>query len=142
MYQLPTTAQVASQQGEYLGRLLSSYDVSPRCKNSGELLPPMKDVKKNGWKLSEMVTSLATQSKRIAAPFQFLDLGILAYTGDETAVAEIHVDSAKIKGKGKVGFGLWRSVYWTKQISMRNRVLVALDWAKTKVFGRDITLLM
>jgi len=50
--------------------------------------------------------------------------------------------SAKIKEQGKVGFGLWRSVYLAEQISLRNRVLVALDWAKTKVFGRGITLLM
>ena len=105
----------------------------------------MKDMQEREEKLSEKVASFATQSDRIGAPFQFLDLGILAYTGDGSAIAQIQVvpdSSAKIKEKGKVGFGLWRSVYLTKQISLRNRVLVALDWAKTKVFGRDITLLM
>jgi len=144
-YQLPATAQVASQQGEYLGRMLSLCDMSPRCKSTGELLPPMKDMQDREEKLSEKVASFATQSDRIGAPFQFLDLGILAYTGDGSAIAQIQVipdSSAKIKEQGKVGFGLWRSVYLTKQISLRNRVLVALDWTKTKVFGRDITLLM
>ena len=44
-----------------------------------------------------------------------------------------------IKGTGAAGFALWRSVYLSKQVSWRNRVLVALDWAKAKSFGRDIT---
>jgi len=144
-YQLPATAQVASQQGEYLGRVFSLCDMSPHDESSGNLLPPTKDLRERKETLAEMITSFATQSDRIAAPFQFLDLGILAYTGGGSALAQLQVmptQSGKIKGKGKVGFGLWRSVYLTKQISLRNRVLVALDWTKTKLFGRDITRLM
>ena len=40
---------------------------------------------------------------------------------------------------GRAAFGLWRSVYISKQVSPRNRLLVIGDWVRTRVFGRDIT---
>ena len=35
---------------------------------------------------------------------------------------------------------LWKSVYVTKQVSFRNRVLILFDWMKTRVFGRDTSI--
>lgn len=32
-----------------------------------------------------------------------------------------------------------RSVYITKQVSFRNRVLILFDWMKAQVFGRDLS---
>eukprot|EP00592_Proboscia_alata_P008067 CAMPEP_0194358190 /NCGR_PEP_ID=MMETSP0174-20130528/5487_1 /TAXON_ID=216777 /ORGANISM="Proboscia alata, Strain PI-D3" /LENGTH=644 /DNA_ID=CAMNT_0039128437 /DNA_START=86 /DNA_END=2020 /DNA_ORIENTATION=+ len=144
--QLPATAQVASQQGEFLARLLSQCNVDEtdtEAETTNKLLPPLKDLSNRGETLAERICSFSTQSNRFAAPFQFLNLGILAYTGAGSALAQVPITPNNkdnmIKGKGKVGFGLWRSVYINKQISTRNRVLVLLDWAKTRVFGRDIT---
>lgn len=57
----------------------------------------------------------------------------------DSALAQIAVDKQAIKSSGQAGFLLWRSVYLSKQVSLRNRVLVLMDWAKTRVFGRDIT---
>lgn len=40
------------------------------------------------------------------------------------------------------GFGawwLWRSVYLSKQYSLRNKLYVGVNWLKTWIFGRDIT---
>lgn len=42
---------------------------------------------------------------------------------------------------GWAGWILWRSVYLTKQVAFRNRVLVLFDWMKSRVFGRDIACL-
>lgn len=42
---------------------------------------------------------------------------------------------------GLAGWILWRSVYLTKQVAFRNRVLVLFDWVKSRVFGRDIACL-
>ena len=42
---------------------------------------------------------------------------------------------------GVAGWILWRSVYLTKQVAFRNRVLVLFDWVKSRVFGRDIACL-
>ncbi|EED87181.1 predicted protein [Thalassiosira pseudonana CCMP1335] len=112
---LPATAQVAAQQGEFLGKLLSRD------------YPP---------------------------PFQFLDLGILAYTGSGSALAQVQIAPGKdlpganenwspvrLQIKGSLGFGLWRTIYLLKQTSFKNVVLVALDWVKVNLFGRDISIL-
>jgi NADH:ubiquinone reductase (non-electrogenic) len=40
---------------------------------------------------------------------------------------------------GSLAFLLWRSVYITKQVSFRNRVLILFDWMKARVFGRDLS---
>jgi NADH dehydrogenase, FAD-containing subunit len=141
--QLPATAQVASQQGEYLARLFSqNYNMCAGLDaEEGILLPPQADANRSKT-LSEMIASFACQACDFAAPFQFLNLGILAYTGGGSALAQLQLtpaEQARLKGTGKVGFSLWRSVYLTKQVSWRNRVLVFFDWAKNQVFGRDIT---
>mmetsp|Transcript_15989 Transcript_15989/g.22782 ORF Transcript_15989/g.22782 Transcript_15989/m.22782 type:complete len:658 (-) Transcript_15989:363-2336(-) len=144
--QLPATAQVASQQGEYLARLLSQgYDFEAmgndeQIKNK-ILYPPRPDPSRQK-SVAEKITSFACQSDEMAAPFQFLNLGILAYTGDGSALAQLQLDpteKGRVKSKGKIGFGLWRSVYLSKQVSWKNRILVFVDWTKAQVFGRDIT---
>ena len=105
----------------------------------GILIPPKPTASDKT--LSESIAAFAIQNGEIAAPFQFLNLGILAYTGGGSALAQLQVapNGEPVKSTGKVGFGLWRSVYLTKQVSLRNRVLVLVDWLKAQAFGRDIT---
>ncbi len=141
--QLPATAQVASQQGEYLARLFSeNYDMCPAIDpGDNSMIPPKQDSNREK-KLAEKISSFAIQDDEIAAPFQFLNLGILAYTGGGSALAQLQLTPAeqtRVKGRGKIGFSLWRSVYLSKQVSWRNRCLVTVDWLKTRVFGRDVT---
>ena len=143
--QLPATAQVASQQGEYLARLFSlNYDMNPGLDSidgSTMTIPPKQDNSREK-KFAEKISSFAIQDDETAAPFQFLNLGILAYTGGGSALAQLQLtpaEQARVKGKGKIGFSLWRSVYLSKQVSFRNVCLISLDWLKTRIFGRDIT---
>eukprot|EP01118_Nematostelium_gracile_P012334 TRINITY_DN4496_c0_g1_i1.p1 TRINITY_DN4496_c0_g1~~TRINITY_DN4496_c0_g1_i1.p1 ORF type:complete len:586 (-),score=128.53 TRINITY_DN4496_c0_g1_i1:48-1805(-) len=98
---LPQTAQVASQQGYYLG------------------------------------TSFNSEARNLPVfPFRYRHMGSLAYVGDHYAVADLNKSIAF----GGFGAGwLWKSVYLSKQYSMKNKVLVAFDWTKTKIFGRDLT---
>lgn len=131
---LPATAQVAAQQGEFVAHLLNVGDLKPEY-DEELMLPPRLHEKT----MQDMVASVAVNSDEYVAPFQFLDLGILAYTGSLSALAQVKVDETTVKAKGQLGFGLWRSVYLMKQSSMRNRVLVFLDWMKVRLFGRDIT---
>ncbi|KAL3823165.1 hypothetical protein ACHAXA_010421 [Cyclostephanos tholiformis] len=153
---LPATAQVASQQGEYLGRLLSneySIDVATKSSSSTSLLPPMVIDRDQPRSFSERIASFTMGDDEVAAPFQFLDLGILAYTGSGSALAQVQVapgrgdptsetwNPVRLQIKGKLGFGLWRSIYLWKQTSPKNVVLVTLDWIKVKLFGRDISIL-
>lgn len=63
---------------------------------------------------------------------------IAATLGHSEAIAEIE-RSDKMTSAGVATFLLWRSVYMSKLLSVRNRVFVALDWFKSQVFGRDIS---
>lgn len=132
----PATAQVASQAGTYLGRLFADgyqFDVEgpPRLAPGGAGERTLRH------QLSSLDASKAGQ----APPFSFLNLGILAYVGKSEALVQIAVGGGddKVKGAGAAGFALWRSVYLSKQYGLRNRILVAVDWAKARAFGRDLS---
>jgi NADH dehydrogenase FAD-containing subunit len=51
-------------------------------------------------------------------------------------------DTNEISGppvKGFFAFILWRAAYWTKQVSINNKILILMHWFKSAVFGRDIS---
>jgi len=75
----------------------------------------------------------------LAKPFQFLSLGIMTYIGEEKSMIQFEAGEQKIKLSGALTYLLWQSVYATKQVSFRSRVLVLFDWLKTRVFGRDLS---
>jgi NADH dehydrogenase FAD-containing subunit len=145
---LPQTAQVAAQQGAYVARLLNrGYDLtgSPTFEKSelkddtvvdSLFLPPPINHKavideSTRWQLRGMTK---------AKPFQFLNLGQLAYIGGGEALSQVQLGNKKLFNQaGSVGFLLWKSVYVVKQVSTKTRLLVLFDWFKTKIFGRDVT---
>jgi NADH:quinone reductase (non-electrogenic) len=96
----PATAQVAQQEGKYLGKSLNR----------------------------------AARNKKVK-PFSFKNLGMLAYIGEHKALADI----PQFKTSGFKAFLFWRSVYLTKLVSLKNKMLVLFDWFKTFVFGRDVS---
>jgi hypothetical protein len=85
---LPATAQVASQQGEYLAKLFNKgYDFKPPSVNGASvnsvvddttLVPPPRKVDTTRATLSDAIAGFATVHPEYAKPFQFLNLGILA----------------------------------------------------------------
>ena len=138
---LPATAQVSAQQAEFLAHTLNVGNHTIEFEN-GVQLPPTK--MKGKTQLTDVVATMATGDKDYLAPFQYLDLGILAYTGRFSALAQLQLtpaESTRVKVSGGAGFGLWRSIYLAKQTSRRNQLLVFFDWTKAKLFGRDITLI-
>jgi NADH:ubiquinone reductase (non-electrogenic) len=70
-------------------------------------------------------------------PFKFKNLGMLAYVGESTALADI--PRAGIHWRGVFAYLFWRSAYLTRLVSFKNKVLVLFDWLKTAVFGRDLS---
>ena len=75
-----------------------------------------------------------------AKPFEFLNLGLLAYVGAGQAVAQVQFgENSLLNASGENAFLLWRSVYVVKQVSTRTRLLVLFDYLKSKLFGRDLT---
>eukprot|EP01088_Endostelium_zonatum_P013692 TRINITY_DN2844_c0_g1_i1.p1 TRINITY_DN2844_c0_g1~~TRINITY_DN2844_c0_g1_i1.p1 ORF type:complete len:730 (-),score=173.64 TRINITY_DN2844_c0_g1_i1:36-2225(-) len=103
---LPATAQVASQQGEYLSRIFNA-------------------MTRSGGKMENFEA------------FNYKHLGSFAYIGSDRAVGEF---SNKYTVQGIGAWWLWRSVYWSMQYSWKNKVSIAMDWMRTSLFGRDVTL--
>ncbi|GMH95631.1 hypothetical protein TrVE_jg13876 [Triparma verrucosa] len=117
----PPTAQAAYQQGKYLGRLFRE-------------------------------TNCEREKVEEHDAFEFHNYGSLAYVGSSSAVADLKLhlwgsehpagrgqdsDSTVLEGKG--AFAIWRSLYFSKMLSMKNRWQVLFDWCMSGTFGRDIS---
>lgn len=111
---LPATAQRAHQQGEYLAHKLNKL---------ARMAP--------GLKANEIVEG--DLDAAVYKAFEYRHLGSLAYIGN-SAVFDL--------GQGwNVSGGLWavyawRWVYFAQSVSLRTRMLLAMDWAKRAMFGR------
>jgi len=113
---LPATAQRAHQQGQYLGHKFNKM---------ASALPGLKANDVRDGDLDEAVYKA----------FEYHHLGSLAYVGN-SAVFDLG-------GGWNVTGGLWavyawRGVYFAQSVSFRTRVLLAMDWAKRTLFGRDL----
>jgi len=102
---LPPTAQVATQQGTYLGKLLTEVPYEKLSNEEG-----------------------------FEPAFQYKHQGSMAYVGNDRAV----IDSP-ILGvcKGIFTMLMWKGAYWSKSVSIRCKILMAFDWAKATLLGRD-----
>lgn len=116
----PATAQVANQQGAYVARTLNALarekkKISTTTRGDGAASEPPMGV-------SAM------------RPFEYNHLGSFASLGSEQAAVELPGDFVS------AGFGtmmLWYGTYFSNCVSWRNKFLVAGDWVKKFVWGRD-----
>jgi len=110
---LPATAQVASQQGKYLGKKLHRIShVDLHTPQDAPPLPPSDGVLH------------ALSDEAFSAPFKYLHLGSLAYIGN---AAVFDFGKYSFMG-GLVAMYAWRSIYWNEQVSPRTRALLMIDW--------------
>ncbi|KAL4077285.1 pyridine nucleotide-disulfide oxidoreductase-domain-containing protein [Scleroderma yunnanense] len=113
---LPPTAQVASQQGKYLGRKLNKLAMQQEALEANG----MKDL-----------------DEAVSGPFRYRHLGSLAYIGN---AAVFDLGNLSFMG-GLIAMYAWRSVYWSEQVSTRTRALLMIDWINRGVWGRDLSIL-
>lgn len=104
---LPATAQVAAQQGKYLGKLFTKH--------------PDDLYSKNG---------IADEIK----PFVYNHLGSFAYIGSNRAVLQMPGIGVF---KGLATMWLWRASYTSECVGIRMKALVLGDWLKSATVGRD-----
>ena len=64
--------------------------------------------------------------------FEYHHLGSLAYIGNS---AVFDFNGLSFSG-GLMAVYLWRSVYFAQSVSLRTRMLLAMDWSKRALFGR------
>ncbi|KAJ4487664.1 hypothetical protein J3R30DRAFT_3430235 [Lentinula aciculospora] len=140
---LPATAQVASQQGKYIGRKFNKLarwrereeqkvertdsDTSPTTSSSATSLS------KDDVQLKKNIIDISDES--ICSPFRYFHLGSLAYIGN---AAVFDLGKYSFMG-GLAAMYAWRSVYWNEQVSTRTRALLMIDWIVRGVWGRDLS---
>ncbi|KAJ2397017.1 hypothetical protein GGI23_003691, partial [Coemansia sp. RSA 2559] len=126
---LPALAQVANQEGVYLGRTLNSL---ASLYASGAL------PDKGSPELAKIAPQEVRRMERDAvSPFTYHNRGTLAYLG--RAAAADFGEGKTYKGSNLAAKYLWRSVYWSQQVSLRTRILLMMDWTKELLFGRDLS---
>lgn len=97
------TAQVASQQGKYLGKKLTQLAKKREVLEANDV----KDL-----------------DEAVSGPFRYTHLGSLAYIGN---AAVFDLGKMSFMG-GLIAMYAWRSVYWSEQVSARTRALLMIDW--------------
>ncbi|KAG8905199.1 NADH:ubiquinone oxidoreductase, partial [Tulasnella sp. 417] len=137
------TAQVATQQGRYLARLLGQLAKKEelekkladlRGERSGLPEGPEGKAKNNAEEIESVVKQLNKASK--IRPFHYSHQGSLAYIGSDKAIADLPFFNGNFASGGVATFLFWRSAYVSSLFSLRNRTLVMSDWLKVKLFGR------
>ncbi|CAI5524602.1 unnamed protein product [Closterium sp. Naga37s-1] len=74
--------------------------------------------------------------------FVYRHLGSMATVGRYKALVDLQIGQGGKRHLSLAGFAswfIWRSAYLTRVISWRNRLYVAVNWATTLLFGRDIS---
>ncbi len=106
------------------------------CQVEGQNLPQTAQVAMQEGKYLAAVLKRKARGGEIE-PFKFTNLGMLAYIGENEALAEI--PKAGISASGMTTYLFWRSAYLTRLVSLKNKVTVLFDWTKAWFFGRDLS---
>lgn len=126
------TAQVAFQEGIFLAGHLEKLQEIEALKYKIANPAGEEHVDRLAKKLVKLESSLD--------PFKYNHQGSLAYIGSERAVADlVWGDWSNVSSGGTFTYLFWRSAYVYMCLSVKNQILVCLDWAKVAMFGRDIS---
>jgi len=113
---LPATAQRANQQGQYLGRKFNKIAAA---------IP--------GFRANEV--DFGDLDEAVYKAFEYHHMGSLAYIGN---AAVFDFGGMNFSG-GLMAVYLWRSIYFAQSVSIRTRILLAMDWSKRALFGRGMS---
>jgi len=123
----PPTAQVAYQQGKYLGRLFRL--------GQQHLIPDPEAPKFEYNHQGTMAYIGQGEAATELNPNGLIKLGRSSVT-DHFWWRSLYGECDQLRIMGPMGFAIWRSVYFSKLVSVRNRWSVASDWMRTSFFGR------
>ncbi|KZT30108.1 FAD/NAD(P)-binding domain-containing protein [Neolentinus lepideus HHB14362 ss-1] len=81
------------------------------------------------------------EGRDVGRPFEWRNMGTLAYVGEEQALYDRSQAKGgpKTKWAGMVSWVLWRSAYASMALSVRNKILVPTLWLVNWIFGRDLS---
>lgn len=108
------TAQVASQEGYFLGKLFNNMAKTENHETRiSELSGKLNIAGGNSAEASQEIELLERQLKKIRdiKPFKYSHQGSLAYIGSDKAVADVSWWNGNLATGGSVTYLFWRSVY-------------------------------
>lgn len=110
------TAQVAGQEGAFLGRLFNTMAKSEALEKELENLSEAQSQAKGDEARNQILDEIRERQKQLRrnkqiGPFQYSHQGSLAYIGKERAVADISWLSGNIASGGTMTYLFWRSAY-------------------------------
>lgn len=141
------TAQVACQQGTYLAAL---FDQLAKADSLRDEIVHLENLSKTEARTEPdrkaFIAELESKTRKLRRtesllPFEYSHQGSLAYIGSDKAVADLTFwgDTNNFSTGGRLTYLFWRSAYISMVFSVRNRMLVLMDWVKVKTFGRDVS---
>lgn len=136
------TAQVAAQEGAFLARLFNTMAKTEYLEDRiDELSTSLNITRTDAPAVATELEQLQKQLRRVKniKPFHYSHQGSLAYIGSDRAVADVTWFNGNFASGGGLTYLFWRSAYLSMCFSTRNRVLVVVDWLKSKAFGRDVS---
>ncbi|ELR21867.1 NADH dehydrogenase, extrinsic, putative [Acanthamoeba castellanii str. Neff] len=136
IYALGDCATIAQE--AMLGKLNDLFKEADLNKDNHLQIEEFRSLIDNqeGQYLGKLLNRVANKSVELDTGFHYKHLGSFCFIGSEHAVAEF-AEGLVLEGFG--AWWLWRSVYLSKQYSLRNKLYVGVNWLKTWIFGRDIT---
>ncbi|KAJ1967961.1 NADH:ubiquinone oxidoreductase [Dispira parvispora] len=127
-------AQVANQQGQYLGKFFNKLG-RLEAQQQQALLKALPADKENA--------SSSTLGEDPSWPkmrtFHYSYQGSLAYIGADRAIADVPFFGTKVASGGFATYLFWKSAYASLLFNPRNQAMVLTDWTKKTIFGRDIS---
>ena len=129
----PATAQVAQQQGTYVAHYLNWM-----AENEEQGVVARHEIKASS-------AMEGTDQVETGFPaFKYSHFGSLAYLGSSTAALDfgggLTMPNGGWFGMGRImTFWLWRSVYLSEVVSLRQRVRLGSDWTCASMFGREVS---
>lgn len=126
------TAQVAGQEGAFLGRLFNTMAKTEALEQQLETLSERQSQAKSDEERNQIFDEIRERQKQLRrnkqiGPFQYSHQGSLAYIGKERAVADITWLSGNIASGGTMTYLFWRSAYLSMCFSSKFQVLSNTD---------------
>ncbi|KAI0046593.1 hypothetical protein FA95DRAFT_1573071, partial [Auriscalpium vulgare] len=106
------------------------YAIGDAARSDGPVLPATAQVANQKGKYVSTKLNKIVKEKESPEPFEFQNLGTLAYIGDWKAIYDRSKAESgpKTKETGRVAWLLWRSAYFTMTLSVRNKILIPTYW--------------
>jgi len=136
----PLTAQVAAQQGKYLGRVFRDEGINASSSFTYNHAGTMAYVGKGEGVAALEIPALGSSKMKDFSFWRKLASCPQDLMVDECKSAKqpTKTEPWKVTVMGMGGFAIWRGVYFTKLFSYANRFNVATDWIRNMIFGRVV----